>query len=58
MKERNIQDSLAWAFEYLFLCKTVILKLDFEKAFDQIEHKAIMEILLHKGFGIKWQQWM
>jgi hypothetical protein len=29
----------------------VIIKLDFEKAFDKIEHHAILEILKHKGFG-------
>jgi hypothetical protein len=63
IKERNIQDCLAWAFEYLYLCKkskkeVVILKLDFEKAFDMIEHHAIMEVLKHKGFGVKWQKWM
>jgi hypothetical protein len=60
IRERNIQDYLAWAFEYLYLCKTskkeiVFLKLYFEKAFDRIEHKAIMEVLQHKGFGVKWQ---
>jgi retron-type reverse transcriptase len=33
----------------------IILKLDFEKAFDRIEHKAIMDILHHKGFSAKWQ---
>jgi hypothetical protein len=63
IKEKDIQGCLAWAFEYLFLCKkskreVVILKLDFKKTFDKIEHKAIMEILLHKGFGSKWQLWM
>lgn len=31
----------------------VILKIDFEKAFDKEEHVAILDILLHKGFGLK-----
>jgi hypothetical protein len=31
----------------------VILKLDIEKAFDTIEHEAILKILLAKGFGKK-----
>jgi hypothetical protein len=36
----------------------VILKLDFEKAFDKIEHNAIMDILRHKGCETKWLKWM
>jgi len=63
IKGRAIQDCLAWAFEYIFLCKQtkkemVILKLDFEKAFDKIEHEVILEIMKHKGFGDRWLQWM
>jgi hypothetical protein len=63
IKERNIQNCLTWAFEYLYLCKKsrkelIILKLIFEKAFDRIEHKAVMDILHHKGFNSKWQLWM
>jgi retron-type reverse transcriptase len=50
IKDRSIQDCLALAFEYLFLCKQkrkemVILKLDFEKAFDKMEHEVIIDIL-------------
>jgi retron-type reverse transcriptase len=63
IKEMNIQDCLPWAFEYLYLFKKskkeiIILKLDFEKVFDRIEHKAIIVVLHHKGFGVRWQQWM
>jgi retron-type reverse transcriptase len=63
LNERSIHGCLAWAFEYLYLCKKskkemVILKLDFEKAFDRIEHQAIIEVLHDKGFGPKWKQWM
>jgi len=34
------------------------LKLDFEKAFDKIEHKVILDVLAHKGFGSKWRSWI
>jgi hypothetical protein len=56
IKSRSIHDCLAWSFEYLHICKKsrkelVILKLDFEKAFDKIEHQAILDILRQKGFG-------
>jgi retron-type reverse transcriptase len=63
IKSRSIHDCLAWAFEYLHICKKskkelVILKLDFEKAFDKIEHQAVLEILKHKGFGERWVGWI
>jgi hypothetical protein len=63
IKDRSIQDCLAWAFECISLChksgkEMVILKLDFEKAFDKLEHAALIEILRHKGFGDKWIHWV
>jgi hypothetical protein len=63
IKDRSIQDCLAWSFKYLHLCKHSkkemgILKLDVEKAFDKIEHKVIYIILQHKGFRPQWLKWM
>jgi hypothetical protein len=63
IKERSIDGCLAWAFEYLYLCKRskkemVILKLNFEKAFDRIEHKVIAKVMQHKCFDQKWNMWM
>ena len=63
IKGRNIQDCLGFAFEYIHLChqsrkSIIILKLDFEKAFDKIEYNAIIAMLKAKGFGPRWINWV
>jgi retron-type reverse transcriptase len=63
LKKRSIQYCLAWAYEYLYHYhkskeENLVLELDFEKAFDKIEHSAIIDILKARGFGKKWIKWI
>jgi hypothetical protein len=63
IKSRTIQDCLAWAYEYLHFChktkkKTVAFKIDFEKAFDKVNHSFILAVLEAKGFGPVWCSWI
>ena len=58
IKSRTIQDCLAWAYEYIYQCQhskkeLIILKLDFTKAFDTIEHNTIL-MMMSLGFPEIW----
>ena len=63
IKGRTTQDCSAWAFQFLHIChhskkEIVILKLDFEKAFDKLEHQVILDVMKFKGFLEKWVRWV
>jgi hypothetical protein len=60
---RNIQDCVGWAYEYIHQCKkagapSIILKLDFAKAFDTVEHEAILNVFESLGFDPRWLNWL
>lgn len=63
IRSRTIQDCLAWSFEYIHQCQhsrreAIILKLDFEKAFDTIEHNTIHHMLECFDFPERWLTWI
>jgi len=63
IKTHTIQDCLAWSFEYIHQChwsrrQAIILKLDFEKAFDSVEHSVILQVMEHLGFPARWLNWV
>jgi hypothetical protein len=63
LRRRSIQDCIPWSFEYLHLCHVskrpiIILKLDFAKAFDTVEHDVILQVMEHMGFNRVWLGWI
>lgn len=63
LKRRNIMDGIMCLREILHDTKNrkrdgVILKLDFEKAYDKISWKFLEDCLKQRGFDEKWCQWV
>jgi hypothetical protein len=63
IQNRTIQDFLAWSFEFLYQCqqskrKIVVLKIDFEKDFDTLDHEAIIQIMRAKGYPELFLTWV
>ena len=62
-RSKTIQDCIAWCFEYIHQCQQskrliLVLKLDFAKTFDTVEHNAVLEVMKHMGFPDKWLAWI
>ncbi|KAK2654625.1 hypothetical protein Ddye_014481 [Dipteronia dyeriana] len=63
MKDRQIMDSLVIAGEIIHSWKTnslfgLLVKLDFEKAYESVDHEFLFEIFSRMGFGNKWVEWI
>ncbi|EMS65571.1 hypothetical protein TRIUR3_29744 [Triticum urartu] len=63
LANRLQKDCIAWSFEYIHQCRQskkpiFILKLDFAKDFDTVEHELILQMLKFKGFDEKWIGWI
>ena len=63
VKGRNILDGFIIAEEIIHHWKKgkeggLIVKLDFEKAYDSVDHTFLDDLLRDMGFGSKWRLWM
>jgi len=60
---RSIADNFVYAADLLSCCyrrsaPTIVLKLDFHKAFDFVNWDSLEKILLHRGFSETWCSWV
>ncbi|CAO2197346.1 unnamed protein product [Urochloa humidicola] len=63
LKGRTISDSFVYATELVQVCHkrrtpTLVLKLDFAKAFDTVNWSSLMKIMETRGFNATWRQWI
>ncbi|WVZ92388.1 hypothetical protein U9M48_038459 [Paspalum notatum var. saurae] len=62
LKGRSISENFVYATELVQHCHkskapTLVLKLDFAKAFDTVQWGSLQEILRARGFSSKWLTW-
>jgi hypothetical protein len=63
IRGRSIAENFVYAMELVQCCHkrkkpTVVLKLDFAKAFDTINWEALEVVMQARGFNQKWRRWM
>ena len=63
MKGRNIMNRVIALHEVLHETKRkknigVVLKLDFEKAYDKVDWSFLLESFKQRGFNLKWCSWI
>jgi len=63
IRGRSISENFVYATELVQFCHknkkpTIVLKLDFAKAFDSVCWDSLLRILSARGFPHKWNQWI
>ncbi|CAN6226415.1 unnamed protein product [Urochloa humidicola] len=63
IKGRSISENFVYALELVQCCNkrklpTLVLKLDFAKAFDSVNWDSLQEIMMASGFPDRWCQWI
>lgn len=63
IQDRYILDNVLVANKIIHSVKStnqqgIVLKVDFEKSYDKVSWDFIKELLLSRGFGVKWTTWI
>ena len=63
IKGRSILDAVRTIDDVLEICKimshsSILLAIDFEKAFDSLNHEFLYQVLQKMGFGPNFLQWI